>query len=50
MEDRVIPEVLDDVGRQQWSYTERFVSLSSFLAEMLRYVCFRVNAYQVKKK
>ena len=34
LEDRVIIEVIDVLGRPQGSYSESFVSLSSFLAEL----------------
>ena len=40
MEDRVIHDSMDVLGRPQGSYPESFVSLSFFL---LRYVRFRVE-------
>ena len=34
MKDRVILDIMDDLGRPQGSYLESFVSLSLFLAEI----------------
>ena len=40
MEDRVILDDMDDLGRPQGSYPEGFVSLSLFLAEIYKFVVF----------
>ena len=38
LEDRVIPDTMDDLGGPQGSYPEGFVSLSLFLAEIYKFV------------
>ena len=38
LEDRVILDTMDDLGRPQGSYPEGFVSLSLFLAEIYKFV------------
>ena len=38
LEDRVILDNMDDLGRPQGSYPESFVSLSLFLAEIYKFV------------
>ena len=51
LEDRVILDVMDDLGRHQGSYPESFVSLSLFLAEISGFVVmFKKHSTQTDRQ
>ena len=45
LEDRIILDNMDDLGRPQGSYPEGFVSLSLFLAEIYKFVVLVKKRY-----